>query len=474
MSVIKFGTDGWRAVIAEEFTFDNVRVCAAAVARHFKHQMPPGGELVVGHDTRFGSREFAIAVVEVVTAAGIPAILLDGAIPTPVVSYTIVKQSAMGGVVITASHNPGDWNGFKYKSQEGGSASPLLIENLERHIEEIETDVKPLRLSLEEAESKGLLRRVDPRSSYISHLNDLVDVKSIRNAGLVIVADAMHGAGAGYFPELLGGGSSCITEIRGERNPAFPGMSQPEPVAHNLEPLFTSIKEQGAQVGLALDGDADRIGASDEDGRFITPLQVFALLALYFLEIRGERGPIVKSLTSTAMLYRLGELYQVPIIETPIGFKHIGVAMLEHGALMGGEESGGYGFREHIPERDGILSGLFLLDMMVKTGKSLSQLLQWLYQIVGPHEYIREDIPFSDSRRQELLRRLENVSPSQLAGFNVEGRDVTDGLRFSLTGGAWVVIRFSGTEPLLRIYAESESQEQAGQLIKAIRVLAEV
>lgn len=474
MSVIKFGTDGWRAVIAEEFTFDNVRICAAAVARHFQHQMPPGGELVVGHDTRFGSRDFAVAVVEVVTAAGIHAILLDGAIPTPVVSYTIVNQNAMGGVVITASHNPGDWNGFKYKSHEGASASPILIEILEGHISEAETDVKPSRLSLEEAEGKGLLRRVDPRSSYINHLNALVDLKSIRDSGLVIVADAMHGAGAGYFPQLLGGGFSQLTEIRGERNPAFPGMSQPEPVAHNLEPLFTSIKELGAQVGLALDGDADRIGASDEEGRFITPLQIFALLALYLLEIKGERGPIVKSLTSTAMLYKLGELYQVPIVETPVGFKHVGIAMLEHGALMGGEESGGFGFREHIPERDGILSGLFLLDMMVKTGKTLSQLLGWLYQIVGPHEYVRADIPFSGSRKQEVQKRLETVSPSQLAGFKIEGRDATDGLRFSLAGGSWVVIRFSGTEPLLRIYAESENQEYADQLIKAVRVLAEV
>ena len=474
MSVIKFGTDGWRAIIAEEFTFDNVRRCAAAVARYLKDRGVAERGLVVGYDTRFASEAFGAAVAEVATAAGVPTILLEGAAPTPVTSYTIVNQGAAGGVVITASHNPGQWNGFKYKSEYGGSASPQVVEALERHIAQIEDGEVPPRLPLEEAAEKGLLQRVDPRPAYLDHIAGLVDVEGIRNAGLTIVADAMYGAGAGYFPALLSGGSTWLTEIHGERNPVFPGMSQPEPVAHNLDALFAKVKEDGAHVGIAVDGDADRVGACDEQGRFLTPLQIFALLALYLLEVQGQRGPIVKSLTSTAMLYRLGELYQVPVFETPVGFKYIGPVMMEQQALMGGEESGGYGFGGHIPERDGILSGLFLLDMMVKTGKTPSQLLEWLYEVVGPHEYLRLDLPFAGGRREELQRRLDRAAPERLAGLVVEGRDATDGFRFTLKGGAWVVVRFSGTEPLLRIYAEGESQEQAGRLVQGMRELAGV
>ena len=472
MSVIKFGTDGWRGIIAEEFTFDNVRLCAAAVARYLNEQGLAERGLVIGYDTRFASEGFGAAVAEVTTAAGVSTFLLEPAAPTPVTSYTLVHRHAGGGVVITASHNPARWNGFKYKPEYGGSASPQVVEALERHIAQVEATGSPRRLSLEEAASQGTFERIDPRPAYLEHIARLVDLDGIRKAGLTIVADAMYGAGAGYFPALLAGGSTRLIEIRGERNPIFPGMSQPEPVAHNLDALFERVGVEGADAGIALDGDADRVGACDEQGRYLTPLQIFALLAFYLLEVRGERGPLVKSLTSTAMLYRLGELYQVPVFETPVGFKYIGPVMMEQQALIGGEESGGFGFRGHIPERDGILSGLFLLDMMVKTGKTLSQLMAWLYEKVGPHEYTRLDLSFASGRRDEMERHLEGAAPARMAGLAVRGRDATDGLRFTLEGGAWVVVRFSGTEPLLRIYAEAESQEQARRLVEAMRELA--
>ncbi len=474
MSVIKFGTDGWRAIIAEEFTFDNVRLCAAAVAQYLRDQGLAGRGLVVGYDTRFASEAFGAAVAQVATAAGVPTALLDRPAPTPVVSYAIVHRGAGGGVVITASHNPPQWNGFKYKPDYGGSASPEVVEALEGIIGRLGPVGSLPRLPLEEAAKRGLLERPDPRPAYLEQVARLVDLEGIRKAGLSIVADAMYGAGAGYLPTLLSGGATRLAEIHGERNPVFPGMSQSEPVAHNLQALFQQVVERRADVGLALDGDADRLGACDEQGRFLTPLQVFALLALYLLEVRGQRGPIVKSLTSTAMLYRLGQRYQVPVLEAPVGFKYIGPLMTEHQALIGGEESGGYGFRGHIPERDGILSGLFLLDMMVRTGKTPSQLLQWLYELVGPHEYTRLDLPFAPARRPEVQRGLDKASPARLAGLAVTGRDTTDGLRFTLAGGAWVVVRFSGTEPLLRVYAEAESPELARRLVEEMRQLAGV
>ena len=473
MTAIRFGTDGWRAVIGWEFTAENVRACARGVATYLQKSGLASRGLVVGYDTRFASEDFAAEVAQVTTGAGIPTLLCTQPAPTPVISYNIVHHGAGGGAIITASHNPPEWNGFKYKPDYGGSASPEVVAALEEEIDAIPPGEIP-RLSLADARKQGLLTDIDPAPLYLARISQLADLPAIRNSGLNVVIDAMFGAGAGYLPKLLEGGAVRTAEIHGERNPIFPGMDQPEPVAHNLTDLSEAVFAQGADVGIALDGDADRVGLVDEHGRYISALQTFALLALYLLEVRGERGPLVKSITMTSMIYKLGQLYDVPVYETPVGFKYIGPLMMEKEALAGGEESGGYGFRGHIPERDGILSGLYLLDMMVKTGKRLSELVDYLFSKVGPHFYERLDVPFVPELRAETEARVAAQQPDTLAGKRVTGRDAIDGTRFHLEGGAWALIRFSGTEPLLRIYAEAESPELVGRILEDARALAGV
>ncbi|MCZ6614438.1 MAG: phosphoglucomutase/phosphomannomutase family protein [Chloroflexi bacterium] len=473
MAGIRFGTDGWRAIIGWDFTADNVRACARGVATYLQKSGMASRGLVVGYDTRFASEDFAAEVAQVTTAAGIPTFLCDMPAPTPVVSYNIVHLGAGGGVVITASHNPPQWNGFKYKPDYGGSASPEVVEALEGEIA-VALKAQVARIPLAQARERGLLTEIDPAPPYMAHLGTLVDIPAIRDSGLSVVVDAMYGAGAGYLPRLLEGGALPLTELHGERNPSFPGMAQPEPVAHNLTALSECVAAQGAHVGIALDGDADRLGIVDEKGQYISTLQVFALLALYFLEVRGQKGPLVKSVTMSSMIYRLGELFDIPVYETPVGFKYIGPVMTERDALAGGEESGGYSFKGHIPERDGILSGLYFLDMMVKTGKSPSELLDHLFSRVGPHYYDRIDVSFASDRRAEIQERVASQRPDTLAGVPVTDRDEVDGTRLHLEGGAWALVRFSGTEPLLRIYSEAESPERVHRILEEVRALVGV
>ncbi len=466
MAIIRFGTDGWRGLIARDFTFDNVALCAQGVANYLHKEGRAGDGLVVGYDTRFASEEFACLVAEVMAGNGIATLLSDRAAPTPVVSYNILRHKAAGGAIITASHNPALWNGFKYKPDYAGSASPEVTARLEQEIERAETDGVS-SMPLHKAGDEGFVRSIDPTTPYLEQIARLVDIEAISGAGLSIVADAMHGAGAGYLRSILpqSGDRSRVLEINDERNPAFPGMERPEPIAANLSSLSRLVVEKGADVGIAFDGDADRVGIIDEKGTFITTLEAFALLALYLLEIKGARGALVKSLTSTSMVYRLGEKYDVPVFETPVGFKYICPIMLRENALMGGEESGGYGFRGHIPERDGILSGLLLLEYMAKTGKRPSELMERLFEVVGPHHYQRRDISFPPEDRVGLQLKLDSSDLNEMAGMSVVSTDAIDGRRFKFSSNAWLLIRFSGTEPLLRIYAEAESPEKVGQLL---------
>ncbi len=469
---IKFGTDGWRAIVADDYTFANVRLCAQGTANYLKETKQAARGIVVGYDTRFASEDFAAAVAEVTTANGITTLLCDKAAPTPVVAFNLVAHDAGGGAVITASHNPPQWNGFKYKPDYGGSASPEVIVELERNIAEAEKSGSMRSLPLKDAESNGLLEYIDPEPTYLSHVAGQVDLQAIRQAGLNVMVDPMYGAGAGYFRKLLEGGSTTVTEMRGYRNPAFPGMAQPEPLAHNLETLMATVPKQSANLGLATDGDADRLGVVDEKGRFITTLQTFALLCLHQLEVLGRNGPLVRSITMTSMVDRLGEAYEVPVFTTPVGFKYLGPVMMEENALVAGEESGGYAFRGNIPERDGILSGLMLLDMMVKTGKSITELMDMLAEKTGPHHYDRWDLKFDPDQRESILSRVNAAQPTALAGKSVQEIDTRDGFRFVLEGGYWTLIRFSGTEPLLRLYAEGESPEEVAELLHAVKTIA--
>ena len=470
---IKFGTDGWRGIIAEDFTFENVRLCAQGTVDLLKSQGLADRGMVVGYDTRFASNRFAAAVAEVAAANGVRALLCDRPVPTPAVSFAVVARGAGGGVVITASHNAAEWNGFKFKPDYGGSASAEVVADLERHIAAADAAGAPDAVTLADAIGSGAVELFDPEPDYLARVARLVDVEAIRQSGLTVVTDAMHGAGAGYLPRLVEGGSAEVTEIRGERNPAFPDMAQPEPIEHNLAPLVSAIRDSGADVGLATDGDGDRLGVVDEQGRFVTTLQAFALLCLHQLEVLGNRGALVRSITTTGMVDRLGGIYGVPVFDIPVGFKHLGPVMMREDALIAGEESGGFAFRGHLPERDGILSGLMLLEMMVKTGRSVSDLLDDLYEKVGPHHYDRVDLPFDPARRAEVEERIGANPPTTLGGRGVAQVDTRDGVRFVLEGGGWALIRFSGTEPLLRLYAEAESPATVRALLSAARELAE-
>lgn len=470
---IKFGTDGWRAIIAEDYTFENVRICAKATARYLRDTGMAGRGLVVGYDTRFQSERFAEAVATVVASEGIKAYLCDRPAPTPTISFSILDRQAAGAVVITASHNPGIWNGYKYKPEYAGSASPEVIAALEERIAAIQAEGRPITpMPLQEALDKGLVELFNPEPAYMAQLHKLVDIQAIKDAGLKIVVDPMYGAGIDYFPKLLAGGRTQVIQVNGFRNPIFPGMHNPEPIDHNLHILRSAILEHRADVGLANDGDADRIGVMDERGVFINQLQVYALLLLYLLEVRGMRGPIVKTLTTTVMAYKLAEKYGLPVYETPVGFKYVGPKMLETGAIMGGEESGGFGFKGHIPERDGILAGLFILDLMVKLGKKPSELIEYLYAQVGPHYYDRVDVPFPPERRDEVVARVREARPTQIAGLAVRSLDTTDGFRFHLEDGGWLLIRFSGTEPIIRVYTETTHQDKVQKILEEGLALA--
>ncbi|HEX6292547.1 MAG TPA: phosphoglucomutase/phosphomannomutase family protein [Herpetosiphonaceae bacterium] len=467
---IKFGTDGWRAVIGEEYTFANVRIVTQAVADYLKQENLASRGLVVGFDTRFGSERFAAAAAEVLAANGIHVYLTQKATPTPVISYAILDKKAGGAAIITASHNPGTDNGYKYKPEYAGSASPEVVGKLEANLGT--SEVK--RMDLKEAERQGLVERFDGVPAYVKQISGLVDLEQIKRAGLTIIVDAMYGAGAGYFPQILDGGSTKIIPINAERNPIFPNIRAPEPIDSNLSKLKKVVKESGAHVGIAFDGDADRVGLVDEKGRFINQLQVFGLLAYYLLEVRGWRGPIVKSLSTTSMVDRLGEQYKVPVFQTPVGFKHIGPKMIEEKAIIGGEESGGFGFANHIPERDGILAGLFLIDFMLKRSKTPSELLQDLFDKVGPHYYDRLDLTYPAEQRPQIMQRVADARPETLVGQQVANISTEGGYKYTLEDGSWLLIRFSGTEPLLRVYTETHAPETVQQILSEGRALTGV
>ncbi len=460
---IHFGTDGWRGMIAEDYTFESVRRCTQGFANFMLSQEKQGGWIVVGHDKRFLSENFALAVAEVLAGNGFHVHLTDGATPTPVIAYSVVNLKAIGAINITASHNPPNDNGFKVRNEYGGAIDPAGLTLIENMIPDDPADIK--LMPAKEAEATGWVVRFDPAPAYISHLNNLIDLEPIRQAGLKVIVDTMWGNGAGWFPRLLEGGSTQIIEIHNTRNPSFPEMKRPEPIPPNINVGLKTTIEQGGDVLLITDGDADRVGVGSENGEFINQLQVYALLALYLLEVRGQRGAIVKTLSTTSMLEKLGKIYDIPVIETGVGFKYVAPKMLEINAMMGGEESGGYAFRDNVPERDGILAGLFILDMMVQLKKKPSELLELLFSKVGPHYYDRIDTSFKGDRaaREQMVL---NANPITIGGLKVTGLNTTDGFKFELEDGGWVLIRFSGTEPIIRVYCETTHKEAVPAILQ--------
>jgi phosphomannomutase len=465
MTEIRFGTDGWRGRMADDYTFANVRRCAQGFANWLLDGGYDSQTVVVGHDKRFQGEFFAAAVAEVLAGNGLQVLLIDGAAPTPVISFAAVDNNAVGAVNITASHNPPEDNGFKVRDASGGAVPPDGLVEIEARI----PDTNGVRRTpLDAALADGTVRYLQPQASYLAHLTGLIDVTRIRDAGLKIVVDSMWGNGAGWLTEILGGGKTEVIEIHAQRNPIFPEMARPEPIPPNVDAGLAVARSVEADCLCILDGDADRCGFGDENGQFVDQLRVYGLLAYYLLEVRGERGAIVKTLSTTSMLDKLCAAYDVPLVETGVGFKFVAPAMVEHDALIGGEESGGYAFRGHVPERDGILSNLCLLDLMVRTGKRPTELLQLLFQKVGEHFYDRIDMRLTGAEMKAAAQqRLDSVDINgrTLGGIAITERITIDGYKFVMEDGGWLLVRFSGTEPLIRIYTETTRKEKVAAIL---------
>ena len=460
---IKFGTDGWRGHVGEDYTFANVRRCTQGFATYLAEQGFQDRWVVVGHDRRYQAEQFAAAAAEVLAGNGLKVYLTDGPTPTPVIAYAVVDKKAAAAINITASHNPYTDNGFKVRDENGGAIDPDGLLRIEKNIPESEDKVK--LTPLKDAINAGAIVMFDPAPPYIKHIKTLIDLQPIKDAGLRVMVDPMWGNGAGWFPKLIGGGATEVFEIHQDRNPNFPEMTRPEPIPPNVDVGLKATLEHKADVLLILDGDADRLGIGDEQGQFVNQLRVYGLMAYYLLEIRGMRGPIVKTLSTTTMLDKLGKIYDVPVYHTGVGFKYVAPKMLETDAMIGGEESGGYAFKGNVPERDGILAGLYFLDFMVKTNKKPSELLEVLFEKVGAHYYDRIDTPFKGDRA-EKIQRIETADPDTIGGLKVTALVTVDGHKFELEDGGWLLIRFSGTEPIIRVYCETTYPDRVKAILQ--------
>jgi phosphomannomutase len=478
VTTIRFGTDGWRAAIAEEFTFHNVRRCARGVADYLTEQGTVDRGVVVAHDRRFASEHFAKACVEVLAAHGITSRTPPGAVPTQVVSFFTRELGAGAGIVITASHNPWTDNGFKVKADTGGAADPPMLAAIEATMDRYPEDEAPPRLDWDDVVAQGLVEEFDPYPRFREQLAAIVDLERIRAATGRVLVEPMWGSGSGWFSRLLDGGSLTIRELHTERNPFFGGVN-PEPIRPNIDEWLAEIPRWGADIGIAFDGDADRVGMATEEGIFVNQLQVYGLLYWYLLEVRGLIGPAVYTVTTTSMVRRLAEHFGTQAHETGVGFKYVGPKMAETDAVIGGEESGGFGFGLHIPERDGLAAGLFLLDLWLSRGTRASEVLAELQALAGPSYYNRIDVRFTRDEyptvKRETLARLEHEAPTSLGGREVVRRqalETGDGFKFHRDDESWLLIRFSGTEALLRIYVEARSPADVETLLGEGRRIA--
>ncbi len=475
-ATIVFGTDGWRARIADDFTYDNVRRCADGVARYVVERGEAAKGVVIAYDRRFSSEFFAEAAAEVVLAHGIPVAISTSAVPTQMSSYEVVERGAAAGIVITASHNPWMDNGFKVKAPTGSAAGPEILKVLEDQISRNAGTVIERR-PIADAEAAGLVEHFDPYAGYERYVRRTLDLDALKAADMHVLVDPLYGSGAGWIPRLLAGGKIRVTEIHQERNPYFGGVN-PEPIRPHVDEALRLIAAGGFDLGLLLDGDADRAGAADERGVFIHQLQVTGLLMYYLAEYRGLRDPVVISVNNTAMATRLGEHYGIPVYETPVGFKYIAPRMIESGAMMGGEESGGFGFGMHLPERDGIYADLLLLDLFIRERAKgyapVSSAMEHFHSIAGPSHYRRIDVHVAreqyDAVKRNLLVELQRQAPSQLAGQPVTrtvALSTNDGYKFFVADGSWLLIRTSGTEPLVRVYTEASSESVQEAMLTA-------
>jgi phosphomannomutase len=462
-------------VISDTFTFGNLRLVSQAIADYVWEEADDedAPQVVVGFDTRFLSDRYAIEVARVLAGNGIIAWLTRADAPTPAISYAVVHKGAQAGVMITASHNAPRYNGVKLKSSYGAAASPLQAQRVEAHLEaNQETAHGPNLIDFQRAMDQELIRRFDPAWPYYEHLGTLVDLDIISNGELRVVADPMYGSGRRCIREMLARSRCHVHEIRGEMNPGFGGI-HPEPVARYQRALASAIQAGHGRIGIATDGDGDRVGAMDELGNFVDPHHIFALLLRYLVENRGWSGAVVKTVSTTMMVNRLAEKYGLTLHETPVGFNHIADVIMADDVLIGGEESGGLTIRGHIPEGDGVLIGLLLLELVAHAGAPLSELVTDIQRVAGPTCYIRNDLRLAHPvDKRELVTRLSQSPPSKLAGTQVLEVLTLDGIKYRLADQSWLLIRPSGTEPVLRVYAEAPEQEMVEELIDFGKAIA--
>ncbi len=480
---IHFGTDGWRAVISDTFTFHNLRLLSQAIADamaaedwHLGDGTSPENPrlMVVGFDTRFLSDRYAADVARVLAGNGFTVRLTQADAPTPAVSYAVKHFGAAGGVMITASHNAPRYNGLKLKAAYGGSALPEQCGRVEMYLNLNEERVRgPNLMDYDQAVARGLIKRFNPTAPYHEHLRTLVDLDVIAGNPQYVVVDSMYGSGRGQIKSILQGTGCEVYEIRGEMNPGFGGV-HPEPIASNLGALAGAIAAGHGQIGLATDGDADRIGAMDGRGQFVDPHKILALLLKYLVELKGLKGKVVKTVSTTRMLDRLAAKYGLECIETPVGFNHIADLMLAEDVLIGGEESGGISVRGHIPEGDGVLLGLMLLEMVCAYNAPLHELVTALLKEVGPAEYARLDLRLARPVvKSEMVHRLAEGAPQAIGGLRVERVLSQDGVKYVMSDDSWLLIRPSGTEPVLRVYVEARDHSMLEALMAYGRHVAE-
>lgn len=473
---IHFGTDGWRAVISDTFTFDNLRIVSQAIADALASEGWEKGtngqeidtrRVVVGFDTRFLSDRYAAEVARVLAANGYTVMLAQSDAPTPAISYAVRHHRAIAGVMITASHNAPRYNGVKLKAAFGGSALPEQCRRVEVYINDNEQRARgPNLMDFEKARQLGLIQRFNPLPAYFDHLRTLIRTDVIAEHPPRFVVDSMYGSGRGVIKAFLQGTGCEITEIRSEMNPGFGGI-HPEPIARYLGALASAVSAGMGDFGLATDGDADRIGAMDERGQFVDPHKIMALALKYLVEVRGMNGSVVRTVSTTRMLDRLAQRYGLPLYETPVGFNHIADYMLQGDVLIGGEESGGISFKGHIPEGDGPIMGLLLVEMIAYWGKPLGKLVDELLEDVGPAFYERVDLRLARPvTKAEMTRRLRQQAPATLDGARVVEVSDLDGIKYILEDDSWLLIRPSGTEPVLRVYAEGRSLERVRKLLE--------
>jgi alpha-D-glucose phosphate-specific phosphoglucomutase len=470
---IKFGTDGWRGIIADDFTFANVRIAAEAIAAYVHAKEDPAKGIAIGYDTRFGSKAFAHTCAEVVAATGISVLLADDITPTPALSYAVHERGLAGGIMITSSHNPAQWNGVKYKGWYGGSGKPSMIAEIESRLGQ------PVARTAQPA----AITEVDFLPPYLHAIESFADLDLIAKSGMKFGIDSMYGAGGTILSKIFTRIGVKHVQIRGEVNPLFPGIN-PEPIEPHIRALGEAVVANGCQAGLCTDGDADRIGATDENGNFVDPHKIFSVLLSWVLKRKNWPGAVTRAFNTTKMLDRICSKHGRELIEHGIGFKFICDLMLEREILMGGEESGGIGWQRFLPERDGVLNSLLLANVMAQEGKTLGQLVADLQAEYGEHQYGRIDLHIPEELKKNAIARAKALQPGDpvFAGMKVLRQETLDGIKFYLdnpeaaskpnAAETWLLLRASGTEPLLRIYSESCSKDSVAKLLEAARVFA--